>query len=126
MREVGTNLWVSSLEEALEWAGVVDCVIDCLGEYRPTGKTNHAWMPSDLDRIVQAALDTKGDVLVHCRSGKSRSPCAAAAILLARGEAQTPEEAMKKTGSPNRRMNNHSTKGLKDWWEQRNQPSLFR
>jgi|TARA_R110000824_G_scaffold156625_3_gene329791 protein-tyrosine phosphatase len=126
MREVGTNLWVSSLEEALEWASVVDCVIDCLDEHRPTGKTNHAWTPADLDRVVEAALKTKGDVLVHCQSGKSRSPCAAAAILLARGEAQTPQEAMKKTGVEGRRMNSHSIKGLKEWWEQRNQHPLFR
>ena len=126
MREVGPKLWVSSLEEAQEWAGAVDYVINCLDAYHPTGKTNHAWTVADLDRIVEHALQTAGDVLVNCRSGKSRSPCAAAAILLAKGEAKTPQEAMKKTGVEGRRMNAHSVKGLKEWWAHYRQESLFR
>ncbi len=126
MREVGDKLWVANLEEAREWADAVDLVIDCLDDHAPTGKTSHEWTPDDLDAIVTAVKVATGDVLVHCRSGKSRSACAAAAVLLDRGDADDPTAAMRMTKMGTSRMNPHSVKGLREWWDRRQQASMFR
>jgi len=119
MREVAAGLWVSGLVEAREWAGAVDLVIDCLDRYGPTGRTNHAWTPDDLDRIVGVVRGCEGDVLIHCRSGKSRSATAAAAVILDRGLASSPKAAMDMARLGSRRMNSQSIGGLNRWWARR-------
>lgn len=133
LREVGRGLWVGSKREAHEWASMFDGVIDCLGgegpqgsyAVRPSGYSNHAWTNTDLDRITAHTRTMKGEVLVHCRAGKSRSACVAAAILLDRGEAKSVAEALHAVRLPGRRMNSHSVAGLKRWWADRQQMTLF-
>lgn len=125
MREVSDKLWVAGLEEAQDWADAVDLVIDCLTDIAPTGRTSHEWTPDDLDTVVEKARTVDGDVLVHCRSGKSRSACAAAAILLDRGEAEDPTTAMRMTRAGGSRMNPYSVRGLREWWDRRQQAGLF-
>jgi protein tyrosine phosphatase (PTP) superfamily phosphohydrolase (DUF442 family) len=126
MREVSDKLWVAGLEEAREWGDAVDLVIDCLTDHEPTGRTSHEWTPDDLDAIVARARVTEGDVLIHCRSGKSRSACAAAAVLLDRGEAEDPTAAMRMARMEGSRMNPYSVRGLREWWDRRQQAGLFR
>jgi len=133
LREVGPHLWVGSKDEAHAWAELFDEVIDCLGgegpqgayAVIPTGRSAHAWTSEDLERITKDAKSMKGEVLVHCRAGKSRSACVAAAILLDRGEAASVEDALKAVCLAGRRMNSHSVAGLRRWWDSRQQMPLF-
>ena len=116
--------------------------VDCCGRggdrtngivVRPTAG-DHLWAPVDLDRIVDAVVPRLRDgqrVLVHCKSGRSRSTTAAAAVLLVMGAAATPTEAVRMVArnayrdgigdTPNRRC----TASLDAWWAARRQPALF-
>jgi hypothetical protein len=98
-------LWVSGLEESVRFAAHFDLVVDCCGRAgpRPNGIVvcpsagNHRWAPEDLDRIVGAAVyrvRANRRVLIHCRSGRSRSTTAAAAVLLVLGAYDDPTAAI--------------------------------
>lgn len=139
LRKVADNLWVADVDSAVEKADKVHLIVDCLGgttyngtkakilRARPTGSTGHAWTPADLDRITNIVLRVwpSHRVLVHCRRGVSRSPVAAAAILLASGRAKTIESALAMTAAPGQRPATQSVAGLKLWWAEKQQLSLL-
>ena len=134
-------LFVSGFKESIEIEGLMALVVDCCGRggdrpngiiVRPTAG-DHLWAPADLDRIVAAVvprLEARERVNIHCRSGRSRSTTAAAAVLLVMGYAKTPTDAVRlvarnawKNGvgdAPNRRC----TASLDAWWEGRRQVAL--
>jgi len=136
------RLFVSDLNDSLQVEHLMGLVVDCCGRggdrpngivVRPTAG-DHLWAPADLDRIVDAVIPRLRDgqrVLVHCKSGRSRSTTAAAAVLLVMGAASTPTEAVRmvarnayKDGigdTPNRRC----TASLDAWWTARRQTALF-
>lgn len=135
LREVGTNLWVSDYASAQvigeDFDLTVQCITDVLTfargtkhlEVTPSGKTNHSWTEADLNRIVFHAIDTlgrQGSVLIYCNRGRSRSACAAAAVLLASGEASDVQEALKKVSHNGSRPATTSIGGLNRWWRDRN------
>ena len=136
LREVAPNLWVSDFESAMTVGDEFALVVDCTGtsDYgnripaRPTGKTGHTWTVADLERItikVAARLSAGKTVLVHCRQGRSRSVCAAAAVLLEMGQVETVEEALAQTMLPGSSPASQSVSGLRKWWSARQQPTLF-
>lgn len=136
------RLFVCGLRESLEIDHMVGLVVDCCG--RGGDRTNgivvrpsagdHRWAIADLDRIVGAVapvLEAGGRVNIHCRSGRSRSTTAAAAVLLAMGRATNPDDAVRmvalnahKDGvgeAPDRRC----MTSLHEWWQSRRQTRLF-
>ena len=130
LREVRPDLWVSDQESARTIGDDFGCVIDCTGKHwqypntvnaRPTGATNHTWTVDDLDRIVfiVTRMLEHGPVLIHCRRGVSRSACAAAAVLLALGEAEGVATAIAKTRFEDQKISVNSMAGLKRWWAAR-------
>ena len=142
LREVRPGLWVGDEESAAILGDDYSLVIDCTGRgptlgngktlpCRPTGNSNHAWTVADLNTIVSVVgcrIEAGGTVLIHCSRGASRSACAAAAVLLWLGEAETVAKALEKVKAEGRRPNSHSVGGLKKWWEDytaRMQPSMF-
>lgn len=138
LRKVADNLWVGDVESAMEKADKFHVIVDCLGDTiyggtkakilhaRPTGSTGHAWTVRDLDRITNAITKVWPGhrVLIHCRRGVSRSPVAAAAILLAAGRARNPEEALAITAAPGQRAATQSVAGLRAWWAAKAQQEL--
>ena len=129
LREVSTNLWVSDIESAAIVGDDFALVVDCTGKARigkngiharPTGATGHAWTVKDLDWITDLASTLVKDgrpVLVHCRRGVSRSPCAAAAVLLALGLAKNVDHALSKTKVFDTVPASQSVAGLRKWWK---------
>lgn len=129
LREVGPRLWVSDAESADSAAPLMGIIIDCTGRApsasnkihaRPTGVTGHSWTVEDLDRVVDwasAYLDEGKRVLIHCNRGRSRSTCAAAAVLLARGIVDTVPAALARTSMPGDPPVATSAVGLRKWWE---------
>lgn len=136
------RLFVCDLSDSLEIEGHMGLVVDCCGRggNRPNGiivrptAGDHLWAPADLDRIVNAViprLEAGERVNIHCKSGRSRSTTAAAAVLLVMGKAATPTEAVRmvarnayKDGigdAPNRRC----TASLDAWWQGRRQVPLL-
>jgi rhodanese-related sulfurtransferase len=116
---VGVGLFVSGLIESRQVDHLMGLVVDCCG--RGGDRPN--------DRIVGEVAPRLRDghrVLVHCRSGRSRSTTAAAAVLLDMGLAGTPDEAVRMvalgTGRPPDRR---CTSSLREWWSARRQGSLF-
>ena len=94
----------------------------------PSGKTAHIWEVGDLDQIttiVMMRLEVGGDVLIHCRSGVSRSTVAAAAVLLKMGHVDNVKEALKLASWEGRKPASQSVGSLKRWWAAQNQTSLF-
>ncbi len=134
---VGVGLFVSGLIESRQVDHLMGLVVDCCGRggdrqngiiVKPSAG-DHRWAPADLDRIVGEVAPRLRDghrVLVHCRSGRSRSTTAAAAVLLDMGLAGTPDEAVRMvalgTGRPPDRR---CTSSLREWWSARRQGSLF-
>ena len=131
LREVLPNLWVSDADSASvisDTFGDIDLVLDCTGRdkprrnllnVRPTGSTSHSWTVEDLDEIVhlvKAKRQFERKVLIHCQSGRSRSTCAAAAVLLALGLEKTVTRAIDRTKIPGTNVNTQSLGGLKKWW----------
>jgi len=130
LREVHSDLWVSDQDSAQLMGDDFRCVLDCTGRnYHfpntvnvvPTGTTNHTWTEDDLDRIVRIAVGMlqHGPVLIHCRRGVSRSACAAAAVILALGEADGIVSALEKTRFEDQKISVHSKAGLRRWWAAR-------
>lgn len=128
LREVSPNIWVSDMESASIVGADFTLVIDCTGKgqhrdnvvhLRPTGSTSHAWTVTDLDAVAQHALAAQGPVLVHCRRGVSRSPCAAAAAILALGRAKTVDQALAMTKYQDATPASQSVAGLRKWWKER-------
>lgn len=140
--ETPIRLFIGDLEEAETVQNLMDLVVDCcgLGGDRDNGMAvvpsagNHRWAGADLDRIVSAVrprLMAGERVLLHCRSGRSRSTTAAAAILLAMGKAATVDQALRLCArnthlqeggdAPDRRC----AASLREWWHGRQQPRLF-
>jgi protein-tyrosine phosphatase len=128
---------VCGLTDSFRVGPGVDLVVDCCGKggVRPNGiiviptAGDHRWSNDDLDRIVGAVvprLRAGHRVLIHCRSGRSRSTTAAAAVLMAMGESSDLDDAVRRSArnagadAPDRR----SLVSLRAWWERR-QPSLF-
>ena len=138
----GVRLFVSGLDDSLSVESMMGLVVDCCGRggdrpngiiVRPTAG-DHRWAPADLDRIAAAViphLEAGEKVNVHCRSGRSRSTTAAAAVLLAMGHAKTLEEAVHLCAldsyidgvgkAPDRRC----MASLREWWHGRKQAPLF-
>lgn len=136
------RLFVCGLRDSLEIDHMFGLVVDCCGRggdrsngivVRPSAG-DHRWAIADLDRIVGAVvplLRSGGRVNIHCRSGRSRSTTAAAAVLLDMGRATNPDDAVRmvalnahKNGigeSPDRR----SMASLHEWWHSRRQTRLF-
>lgn len=105
------GLFVSGLKDSFRIGPEMDLVIDCCGRGgdRPNGiiarpsAGDHQWSVQDLDRIVGVAvphLRAGHRVLVHCRSGRSRSTTAAAAVILAMDEADDLEGAVLRSSRP--------------------------
>jgi len=135
LRQVGKNLWVSDRESAALVQDSFALILDCEGDgacenavqVAPTGKTNHTWEAHDLERIIKLALpvlETQQDVLIHCRHGRSRSACAAAAVLIARQEAHDLEEALAKTRAAEKIPAVVTVASLRRWYHGIKQPSL--
>ncbi|NBQ99649.1 MAG: hypothetical protein EBT79_10735 [Actinobacteria bacterium] len=139
---INVRMFISGLDEAHQVDHMMGLVVDCCGRGgdRPNGiiarptAGNHRWAPADLDRIVREVSPRLRDgqrVLIHCRSGRSRSTTAAAAVLLDMGLANTPDEAVRMVAlgafrdgvgeTPDRRC----TTSLREWWEARRQTALF-
>ena len=140
LRKVTNNLSVADLESANAVGSNYALVVDCTGKaaktpnrvhLRPTGTTSHSWTVADLDAITEKAVPLLKEgklVLVHCRRGISRSTCAAAAILLALGEARNVDHALSFTKYPDSTPNAESVTGLRRWWravQERKQTTLF-
>jgi len=135
LREVSENLWVSDAKSASVLAESADLVVDCRTSRRgdtpenvvkmaPSGKTNHSWLASDLDAIVQAVVPRLKDgqtVLIHCRRGRSRSVTAAAAVLVAAGRAKGYEDGVKMAKHPDFCPKSTCLGGLRDWLQSRGQ-----
>lgn len=137
VRSPVSGLFVSGLADGLRFGHTVHLVVDCCGKggdrpnavfARPSAG-DHRWSHGDLERIVGAVvprLRAGHRVLIHCRSGRSRSTTAAAAVLLAMGESSDLDDAVRRSArnegadAPDRR----SIVSLRAWWEGR-QPSLF-
>lgn len=131
LRAITDALWIADAESALALRSEFEIVIDCTGEAplggnvyhcRPTGATGHTWTEDDLDWIAQKGalyLGRGKNVLVHCRRGVSRSPCAAAAILLATGQAGSVDAALAMTTLPGTSPATQSVAGLRRWWKAR-------
>lgn len=122
LREVAPGLWVSDQDSAHALRGDFALVVDCTGWARPTGSTGHAWTPEDLDAIVGRVApfrEAGKPVLVHCRRGVSRSACAAAAVILATGEADTVNGALARTTFESKKPSSQSVGGLRKWWKAR-------
>jgi len=143
LREVAPNLWVSDRASAAVVGEDYDLVIDCTGNgptkgngktasLLPEGKTNHAWTKRQLMKIaggVSKHLDDGDVVLIHCSRGVSRSACAAAAVLMYRGEASSVESALAKTAWDGRKPASVTVGSLKRWWRavlERRQGKLFK
>lgn len=131
LREITPSIWIADAQSALVLRSDFGAVFDCTGQapsgtnvhhVRPTGSTGHAWTVDDLDGIVAVAkeyLERSQILLFHCRRGVSRSPCAAAAVLLATGQASTVEQALEITTLPDTMPASHSVAGLRRWWRAR-------
>jgi hypothetical protein len=131
IREVRQNLWVADQQSAEVLGMDFDYTVNCTGELplgiganhdnvTPTGSTGHAWEPPDLNEIVRCvipALKEGKTVLIYCKRGISRSTTAAAACLLAMGDAPTLENAIDRTRSHVRVPASQCVGGLKRWWE---------
>jgi len=130
IREVYPNLWVADQQSAEVIGTDFDYTVNCTGELPlgiglnhdnvpPSGSTTHAWEPSDISEIVGHVvprLKEGGTVLIYCKRGISRSTTAAAACLLAMGEAPTLEDALDQTRSLVRVPASQCVGGLKRWW----------
>lgn len=140
LRSVAPRLWVSDAESVESVSPLMGVIIDCTGRAptasnkihaRPTGVTGHSWTVADLDRVVEwatAYLDDGKRVLIHCNRGRSRSTCAAAAVLLAQGIVDTVPAALARTGIPGESPVATSVAGLRKWWEAKQearQESMF-
>ena len=137
-RRVANNLWVSDVESAVKHANEVAIIVDCLGDttyggtkakilhLKPSGRGSHSWTVADLDRLtsVVGKYWPAYRVMIHCRRGVSRSPVAAAALLLATGAAVTPQQALRLTASSLGAPSTQSVSGLLAWDEQRRQRQL--
>lgn len=131
LREITPSIWIADAESALALRDEFGLVFDCTGEapvggnvhhVRPSGSTGHAWTEDDLDWIVAKAelyLGRGQTLLFHCRRGVSRSPCAAAAVLLATGQARTVDGAVEMTAFPGTSPASQSVAGLRRWWKAR-------
>lgn len=133
------NLWISDADSADDLEDMMALVVDCTGHgsraknkvhIAPTGKNNHTWTVDDLDRIVRVTkpyLDKGEKVLVHCERGRSRSACAVAAILLARGVVHNVDQALAIVTHESKKPNSHTVKSLRAWWDVKHptQPKLF-
>ena len=131
IREVYPNLWVADQQSAEVIGMDFDYTVNCTGEMPvgaglnhvnvpPSGTTAHAWKAPDLNEIVSHAvpvLEEGKTVLIYCKRGISRSATAAAACLLAMGEAPTLEDAIEQTRSRVRVPASQCVGGLKRWWE---------
>jgi len=134
LRKVSVGLWVSDTQSAEDFSHPYVLLMDCSGKgvksprrvsCLPTGSTSHSWTVSDLNKIVARVKAHKGPVVFHCHRGVSRSTCAAAAVLLDRGEALTVEEALAKTSHKVHTPATQSVSGLQKWWAARQQTALF-
>lgn len=135
--DAGVGLFVSGLTESRQVEHLMELVVDCCGRGgdRPNGIVarpsagDHRWAPADLDRIVLEVAPRLRDghrVLVHCRSGRSRSTTAAAAVLLDMGLAGTPDEAVRMVAlGAGRPPDRRCTVSLREWWSARRQIPLF-
>lgn len=67
--------------------------------------------------LIDALVDDEAPVLIHCAAGHGRSATVAAALILARGLAETPEdaEAMMRTKRPGVRLNAEQRALLRAW-----------
>ena len=127
---------VSDLPTSMRVGYDYELVVDCCGKGpdRRNGVTavptagDHRWNPDDLDRIVRLVtprLESGAFVLVHCRSGRSRSTTAAAAVLLATGWTDDPVKAVAACQLPGSKPDTRCVKSLRLWWQGRVQPTLF-
>lgn len=127
LRQVGKNLWVADLDSAVTVQDSFGLIIDCEGGgscknslvMSPTGKTSHSWTARDLNQIISFALPALRNgkqVLLHCHRGVSRSACAAAAILIATGEAEILEDALAKVATSGRGPAVVTVSSLKGWF----------
>jgi hypothetical protein len=131
LRQVAPNLWVSDFVTGSilrsDFNLTIKCISEelpfCRGDHRtiiPTGGTPHTWSPEDLDRItfhVRGALDLEKRVLIFCHKGRSRSACAAAAVLLEMGLAKDVPEAIKKVSRRTGRPAKSTVDSLRRWWK---------
>lgn len=105
--EVAPGLWLGRRASAKELPPDVTLVVDLTSEFSEpravrTGRAylclptldNAAPELKGFRDIVQQVADWNGEVYVHCALGHGRSALAAAAVLMARGVADTPEEAI--------------------------------
>ena len=84
--------------------------------------------PEDMRRCVAFArrhMDAGVPVLVHCSFGHGRSAAVCAAILLDRGDADTPEnaEARMKTARPSVSLSRRQRLSVRRWRQQRTNPT---
>lgn len=105
--EVGPGLWVGRRARRGEYPPEADCVIDMTSEfakpaYHPKNAdylcvpTLDAYIPED-EEFSEAVLAVKDQkVFVHCANGHGRSATFAAALLLARGQADSIDDALAK------------------------------
>jgi len=140
LRAITDQLWVADQKSAAILGSDFDLTVNCTGELpvargsymhldqSPTGKTNHSWTASDLNRIVATVSEVIADggtVLVFCKRGVSRSATAAAAVLLAAGVVSSIQEAIDLVRAPTRKPANQCIGGLRKWFDDRKQLSLF-
>ena len=133
------QLMISGKAEVAQVGVAFDDIVDCTTEgvqhlwmpavlhCPPTGKNDHNWTVEDLDTIVElvkGCLDQDRKVLIHCGRGVSRSTCAAAAVLLYLGKAQSVEEAVALTRHPERAPVKTALASLEAWWLTRRNPKL--
>lgn len=85
----------------------------------------HCPTPAQLDVAVlwaERQVAAGRTVLVHCAHGHGRSAAVLAAILIARGVAETPEEAeaLMRAQRPNVKLNARQRRGVELWARSRN------
>lgn len=132
------NFWISDADSADDLEDMMDLVVDCTGvaspaknkvHIKPTGKNNHTWTITDLDRIVKLVnpyINAGKKVLIHCERGRSRSACAVAAVLLDRGVVHSVDDALIAVTHASKKPNSHTVKSLREWWAVKHpQPKLF-
>jgi protein-tyrosine phosphatase len=105
---VAPGIWVAGRVRPADVPAAVSHVVDLVAEFPAPGalrrRAGYRYLPV-LDggfppdaaaflSLVRDLLRADGDVLVHCDSGRGRAPTVAAALLLARGLADDPAEAI--------------------------------
>ena len=129
--EVAPGLWVARRPTASNLPPGTRLVVDLTAEFRPYRGVRdlpHRFLPTldatspDLEAagpLLEEIDATEGAVVIHCASGHGRSATLAAAVLLRRGLAADPDEAVAKLKAvrPGVRLSAGQRGALWRWFE---------